>query len=78
MNYLKVQDPCFDLCFVEIKPKTFVQCWNKVGRKYIQEQQPNQFYCYNQNMGFFHRMDQSVAKYKIGIRMKKWWWSPFV
>ena len=21
-------------------------------RKYIQEQQPNQFHCYNQNMGF--------------------------
>ena len=29
-------------------------------------------------MGFVSRMDQNVAKYKIGIRMKKWWWSPFV
>ena len=22
-------------------------------------------------------MDWSVSKYKIGIRMKKWWWFPF-
>ena len=44
---MNVQDPCFDLCFVEIKPKRFVWCRNKVGRKYIQEQQPNEFYCYN-------------------------------
>ena len=28
--------------------------------------------------GFFNRMDQNVAKYRTGIRMKKWWWSPFV
>ena len=32
-------------------------------RKYIQEHQPNQFHCYNQNMGFVNRMDQKVAKY---------------
>ena len=23
-------------------------------------------------------MDQNLAKYRIGIWMKKWWWSPFV
>ena len=28
-------------------------------------------------MGFVDRMDQNVAKYRIGIRMKKWWWAPF-
>ena len=32
-------------------------------KKYIQEQQPNQFHCYNKNMGFINRMDQNVAKY---------------
>ena len=26
---------------------------------------------------FFDRMDQNVFTYKIGIRMKKWWWSTF-
>ena len=50
----------------------------KVERKYIQEQQPNKIHCCNQNVGFVNRMDQSVANYRIGIQMKKWWWSPFV
>ena len=27
---------------------------------------------------FVNRMDQNVAKCRIGTRMKKWWWSPFV
>ena len=59
------------------EPKRFVRCLNKVDGKYIQEQQVNQFHCYKKNRGFFKRMDQSISKYKIGIRMKKWWWSPF-
>ena len=45
------------------EPKRLVRCWSKVERKYIQEQQPNQFHCYNQNMGFVNRMDQNVANY---------------
>ena len=52
------------------QPKKFVRCWDKVERKYIQEQQPNQLNCYNQNMGFVNRMDQNVAKYRISIQMK--------
>ena len=58
--------------------KRFSWCWNKVNRKYIQEQLPTQFHCYNQNMGFVNRMDQSVANCRIGIRMKKKWWFLFV
>ena len=38
----------------------------------------NQIKCYNQNMGFVNRIDQSVANYRIGTQMKKWWWYPFV
>ena len=29
---------------------------------------------YNTHMGGVDRMDQNVAKYRIGIRIKKWWW----
>ena len=43
---------------------------------YVQEQ-PNQFHCYNQNMGLVSRMGQNMAKYRIGIRIKKCWWFPF-
>ena len=58
-------------------PKRFCRCWNKFERKYIQKQQPNQFHCYNQNMGLVKIMDQSEANCRVGIGMKKWWWSPF-
>ena len=59
------------------EPKRFVRCWSKVERKYIQEQQPNQFHHYNQNMGFVNRMDQNVAKVSEwknggGPRMFEW------
>ena len=30
-----------------------------------------------QNMDFVNRIDQNVAKYRIGIPMKKWWRTPF-
>ena len=39
------------------EPKRIVRCWKKVERKYIQEQEPNQFHCYNQSMDFVNRMD---------------------
>ena len=52
--------------------KRFVSRWNKVERKYMQVQQPNQFLCYKETMDFVGRMDQNVAKCKIGIPMKKW------
>ena len=45
------------------EPKRFVWCWKKVEKQYTQEQQPNQFHCYNQNMGFVKRMDQNETKY---------------
>lgn len=28
-------------------------------------------------MSFADKMDQRVAKCRIGIQMKKWWWVPF-
>ena len=34
------------------EPRGFVRHLNKFERKYFQEQQPNLFYCYNQNMVF--------------------------
>ena len=60
------------------KPKRLVLCRSKVERKHIKEQQTSQFHCYNQNMSFVNRMEQHLVKYRIGIQMKKWWWSPDV
>ena len=53
------------------EPKRIFRCWNKVERKRIQEQQPNQLHCSSQNMGLVNRMDQNMAKYRVGIQMKK-------
>ena len=58
--------------------KRFSRCWNKVERKYIQEQQPNQFHFYNQDKDFLNRVDQSMTNYRIGIQMKTWSCSPFI
>ena len=58
-------------------PAKSVCRWKKVERKYIEVKQPNRFYCYNRNMSFADKMDQRVAKCRIGIQMKKWWWVPF-
>ena len=49
------------------------QVWKKVCSRH-----PHQFHCYNQNMSFVNMMNQNVAKSRIGIQMKKWWWSTFV
>ena len=49
--------------------KKFVWHGNKIERMYIQEQQSNQFQCYNQNIGFVKRIDQILAKHRIGIQI---------
>ena len=62
-------------------PAKSVCRWTKVERKYIEVKQPNRFYCYNRNMSFADKMDQNVAKCRIGIQMNQtrairfpiWW-----
>ena len=50
--------------------KRFVRRLNKIEGKHIQEQQLNQFHCFNKSRVFFERIEQSVSKYNIGIWMK--------
>ena len=57
--------------FKSCNPKRFVRCRNKVEKKYIQEQQPSQFHCCNQNTAFVNRMGQHLVKHSLGIRIKK-------
>ncbi len=42
----------------------------QVHRPYVLEQ-------YNKFVGSTDRMDDNIAKHKIGIKSKKWWWSIF-
>ena len=64
--------------FFRVLPTKIWSALEQSWKKYIQEQQSNQFQSYNQSMGFAKRMDQNTAKHRIGTRMKKWWWYPFV
>ena len=54
------------------EPRRLAWLLKKFERKYIQEEKPNEFHCYNQNMGLADKMDQVVATYRIGIRIKEW------
>ena len=54
----------------------FVRCWNKVVKKHFQQQQINSISLLQQGRGFCQQNGQDVVKYCI--RMKKWWWLPFV
>ena len=49
--------------------KKFVRHGKKIERMYIQEQQSDQFQCYNQNIGSVKRIDQILAKHRIGIQI---------
>ena len=53
--------------------KRFVGCWNKVEKKYIQEQQPTVA-----TKTWVLSTVWTRTWPSIGIRMKKWWWFPFV
>ena len=52
------------------EPIWFFWYWTNVKRMYMQIQQPNYFFCHNQNTGFVNRMGQNVTKCRIGMQMK--------
>ena len=51
--------------------------YSRQERKRIQVSVPRVFLEYNKAMGGTDQMDGNVAKYRIGIRSKKWWWPIF-
>ena len=52
------------------EPKRLRWRFSKVERKYIQEEQPNYFHFYSQNMGLVNRMDQTVVKSRTGALLE--------
>ena len=46
-------------------------------KKRISIDQPDVVYQYNQFMGGVDRLDENIAKVRVAIRMKKWWWPMF-
>ena len=63
-------------CF-GIEQVTQVKRWSAADKEQIQIPMPNLIAQYNRFMGGTDRMDQNVAKFRINIRIKKWWWALF-
>ena len=47
------------------------------SKKGISIDQPDVVYQCNQFMGGVDRLDKNIAKVRVAIRMKKWWWPMF-
>lgn len=60
-----------------IEPIQTASRWSRTERARIRIPQPFAIRHYNQTMGGVDRMDQNIAKYRISIRSKKWWWPVF-
>ena len=51
--------------------------YSQAEKKNIHITRPHVVGGYNKYMGGTDRMDENVAKQRIGIRSKKWWWPLF-
>ena len=71
-NVVTVLSNCFG-----IEPVTQAKRWSASEKKHVQITMPNMIAQYNRFMGGTYRMDQNVAKFRINIRIKKWWWALF-
>ena len=56
-------------------PKSKVERFDAKAQKRILVPQPASFSKYNKGMGGVDRSDQNIAKYRISMRGKKWWWA---
>jgi len=71
-NVVTMLSNCFG-----VEPVTQAKRWSAACKKHIQIPMPNLVAQYNRFMGGTDRMDQNVAKFRINIRIKKWWWALF-
>ena len=60
-----------------INPVRSATRWSNADKKRIAIDQPEVVFQYNQFMGGVDRMDENIAKLRVAIRMKKWWWPMF-
>lgn len=60
-----------------ITPFRKTKSYSKAQKKIVQVDMPNCVDMYNKYMGGTDQMDENVARHRIGIRGKKWWWSIF-
>lgn len=58
-----------------IEPLSQVKRYSQKEKKIISVPRPNLIGKYNAAMGGTDLMDENIARYRIAIRSKKWWWA---
>lgn len=71
-NVMTLVSNCFS-----IEPVTQIRRWPTADKKHVQILMPNMIVQYNHFMGGTDRMDLNIAKFRINICIKKWWWALF-
>lgn len=59
------------------EPVSTVRRFSQQQKKFVQVPRPAIIANYNKHMGGVDRMDEDVARYRVGIRGKKWRWPIF-
>ena len=69
---------CVASNFEEIDPQQEVKRYSRAEKKSVRVQQPLLINSYNKRMGGVDLHDSFVAKYRIRVKGKKWWWPLFL
>lgn len=64
--------------FQSVQPLLTTKRFSRSVRKVISVPQPNLIASYNAHMGGVDMLDNFVAKYRITVKGKKWWWPLFI
>ena len=64
--------------FEPLEPVQSVRRFSRKEKQHVQISQPHLIKSYNQRMGGVDLHDNFVAKYRVRVKAKKWWWPLFV
>jgi hypothetical protein len=64
--------------FQSVEPLLTTKRFCRSERKIVMVRQPNLIASYNSHMGGVDLLDNFVAKYRVAVKGKKWWWPLFV
>ena len=60
-----------------VNPVRSASRWSNAEKKRISIDQPDVVYQYHQFIRGVDRLDENIAKVRLAIRMKTWWWPMF-
>lgn len=63
--------------YVGVQPLGTVRWYSQAQKKFINVSRPHLIGQYNAFMGGVDHMDENIARHRVAIRGKKWWWCLF-